>query len=67
MRDVARKMKEKIAELEEEKVETREEDKTIRKFAIPCQEDIEGRILDDHIRVGHAKTISRREKSERYA
>jgi ATPase subunit of ABC transporter with duplicated ATPase domains len=45
MRDVARKMNEKIAELEEEVVETREEDRTIRNFVIPCQEDIEGRIL----------------------
>jgi ATPase subunit of ABC transporter with duplicated ATPase domains len=45
MRDVARKMKEAIAELEEEKVETREEDKTIRKFAIPCEENLEGPII----------------------
>lgn len=45
MRDVARKMNEKIAELEEEVVETREEDRTIRNFVIPCQEDLEGRIL----------------------
>lgn len=48
MRDVARKMKETIAELEEEKVETREEDKTIRKFAIPCEEDLAGPIITIH-------------------
>jgi ATPase subunit of ABC transporter with duplicated ATPase domains len=46
MRDVARKMNEKIAELEEDVVDVRQEDKTIRNFAIPCQEDIAGRILE---------------------
>lgn len=45
MRDVARKMKEKIEELEGDVVVERQEDKTIRNFAIPCQEDLEGRIL----------------------
>ncbi len=45
MRDVARKMREKIEELGEEKVDVREEDKTIRAFSIPCQKDISGRIL----------------------
>lgn len=45
MRDVARKMNEKIEELEEAKVETRREDKTIRKFIIPPQKDISGEIL----------------------
>ncbi len=46
MRDVARKMNEKIEELEEEVVEVRQEDRTIRGFVIPCQEDISGRILE---------------------
>lgn len=36
MRDVARKMNEKIKELEEQMVETRKEDKTIRDFFIPA-------------------------------
>ncbi|MEK7195732.1 MAG: ATP-binding cassette domain-containing protein, partial [Patescibacteria group bacterium] len=45
MRDVARKMREKIEELEEDKVETRQEDKAIRNFFIPCQEDLTGQIL----------------------
>lgn len=36
MRDVARKMREKIEELESELVETREEDKTIHDFVIPA-------------------------------
>jgi ATP-binding cassette subfamily F protein 3 len=46
MRDVARKMKEKIDELEEEKVDVRREDKTIRRFTIPAQADIGGEILN---------------------
>src|SRR3989338_8655201 len=46
MRDVARKMNEKIAELSENIVEVRREDKTIRNFVIPCQEDIGGEILE---------------------
>jgi ATPase subunit of ABC transporter with duplicated ATPase domains len=46
MRDVARKMKEKIEELESDIVVMREEDKTIRQFVIPCQEDLSGRILE---------------------
>lgn len=45
MRDVARKMNEKIEELEGDVVEERREDKTIRSFAIPVQQDIEGQIL----------------------
>ncbi|MDE2001847.1 MAG: ABC-F family ATP-binding cassette domain-containing protein [Patescibacteria group bacterium] len=46
MRDVARKMREKIEELEEETVEVRQEDRTIRQFFIPCQEDISGQLLE---------------------
>ena len=46
MRDVARKMREKIEELEEEVVDVSREDKTIRNFFIPCQEDISGQILE---------------------
>src|SRR3989344_8139395 len=46
MRDVARKMREKIENLEEDIVEVRQEDKTIRNFRIPCQEDLSGRILE---------------------
>ena len=44
MRAVARKMREKIEELEEEKVELRDEDRTIRRFAIPFQDGLEGQI-----------------------
>ncbi|MDR3581763.1 MAG: ABC-F family ATP-binding cassette domain-containing protein [Candidatus Pacebacteria bacterium] len=46
MRDVARKMWEKIDELQEEIPDARQEDRTIRSFAIPCQEDLSGRILE---------------------
>ncbi len=45
LRDVASKMREKIDELEEEKVDVRQEDKTIRQFAILCQEDISGELV----------------------
>ncbi|MDO8584774.1 MAG: ATP-binding cassette domain-containing protein [bacterium] len=46
MRDVARKMREKIEELEEDLVDVRREDKTIRNFIIPCQENLTGNILE---------------------
>ena len=45
MRDVARKMYEKIDELTDDIVETRREDKTIRNFTIPCQADLSGQLL----------------------
>ncbi len=46
MRLVARRMREKAEELEEEKVDVRKEDKTIRPFVIPCQKDINGEIIN---------------------
>lgn len=45
MRDVAAKMKEKIEKLEESKVDVRRDDRTIRSFAIPVQENIAGDIV----------------------
>ena len=45
MRLVARRMRDKAAELEESKVDTRKEDKTIRPFIIPAQKDLNGDIL----------------------
>jgi ATPase subunit of ABC transporter with duplicated ATPase domains len=45
MRLVAKKMRDEVAEMEEAKVEVRKEDKTIRPFVIPCQQDIGGEIL----------------------
>jgi ATPase subunit of ABC transporter with duplicated ATPase domains len=45
LRDVSSKMKKQIEKLEEEIVEVRREDKTIKKFDIPAQTDIGGVIL----------------------
>ncbi len=56
MRLVAKRMREKVRAYEEEKIEVRREDKTIRGFTIPMQEDIGGilikissvKIIDQH-------------------
>ncbi len=45
MRLVAKRMREKAEELEEEKVDIRKEDKTIRPFTIPSQPDFVGEIM----------------------
>jgi ATPase subunit of ABC transporter with duplicated ATPase domains len=45
MRLVAKRMREEAEELEEEKVDVRKEDKTIRPFTIPAQENLTGDIL----------------------
>jgi ATPase subunit of ABC transporter with duplicated ATPase domains len=45
MRLVAKQMREKAEELEEEIVDVRREDKTIRKFEIPVQDDLIGPII----------------------
>lgn len=45
MRKLARKMKEEIEEDEENKIDVRKEDKTIRSFTIPVQ-DIAGKIVE---------------------
>ncbi len=45
MRLVAKRMREKAEELEEDIVDVRKEDKTIRPFVIPCQEDLTGDII----------------------
>lgn len=45
MRDVAKKMNKNVAKLEEEIVEMRQEDKTIRNFTIPCQEELPTPVL----------------------
>ncbi len=45
LRDVSAKMNRKIEELEEEIVDVRQEDKTIRNFKIQCQQDIGGDLL----------------------
>ena len=46
LRLVARRMREKAEELEEEVVDVRKEDKTIRDFKIPAQDDILGEIVN---------------------
>ncbi len=45
LRLVAKRMKELAQDLEDEMVDVRKEDKTIRKFTIPAQEDILGDII----------------------
>lgn len=45
LRLVAKKMREKAEELESNRVEVRREDKTIKNFIIPLQQDIGGEIL----------------------
>lgn len=45
MRLVARKMREKVEEYESEKVDVRREDRGIRPFAIPAQEDLMGTLM----------------------
>ncbi len=66
MRLVAKRMREKAEELESEIVDIRKEDRTIRNFAIPIQEDIVGEIINissfttmkDHKIVSRAASIS---------
>ncbi|MES2006593.1 MAG: ABC-F family ATP-binding cassette domain-containing protein [Patescibacteria group bacterium] len=45
MRMVAKRMREKAQELEEEIVDVRKEDKVIRKFVIPAQHDLSGDVI----------------------
>lgn len=45
MRLVAKKMREKAEELEEDKIDVRREDKTIRNFTIPSQPELVGEIM----------------------
>ncbi len=46
MRMVAKRMREKAAELEDAKVDVRREDKTIRNFKIPTQADLSGELIN---------------------
>ncbi len=46
LRAVAKKMKEAAAEMEDEMVDNRKEDRTIKDFEIPLQEDIGGVLLE---------------------
>jgi ATPase subunit of ABC transporter with duplicated ATPase domains len=70
MRLVARRMREKAEELEEEKVDVRREDRTIRSFIIPTQPDMNGdiikisafSIIHDHKEVKRKANITLRKK-----
>lgn len=61
MRLIAKKMRAQVEEMEEEKVDVRKEDKTIRPFNIPCQ-DLKGEVL--HISsvntIKHHKSVTRK-------
>lgn len=46
LRAVAKTMREKVADYEENKVEVRKEDRTIRSFEIPAQEDLPTEVLN---------------------
>ncbi len=71
MRNVAKKMRDKIEEMEEEQVDVRQEDKTIRPFAIPSQHEIVGDIahitsyitIHNHKPVTHKANIKLKKKS----
>ena len=73
MRLVAKRMREKAEELEEEIVDVRREDKTIKQFYIPCQQDLVGDIisissysslnLKTHKPVKHSAKIALRRKN----
>lgn len=57
MRLVAKKMREEVEAMEEEKVDVRREDKTIRPFVIPSQEDLVGPIVSiSAVTTMHPKT-----------
>jgi ATP-binding cassette subfamily F protein 3 len=45
MRLVAKKMRDEIEQMEEDKVDVRQEDKTIRNFTIPAQSDFVGNVI----------------------
>lgn len=64
LRAVAKKMREKAEEFEENKVDVRKEDKTIKKFVIPCQENIGGiiiRIESFKVIKNHEPTVKKRQ------
>lgn len=54
MRKLAAKLRDEVEELEDSKVDVRKEDKTIKAFTIPCQEDIGSVIVKfDSVQVLH--------------
>jgi ATPase subunit of ABC transporter with duplicated ATPase domains len=63
LRLVAKRMREKAEEMEEEKVDTRREDKTIREFIIPAQIDLTGEL----VHITKFKTIKKGKVAQRKA
>lgn len=63
MRLVAKRMREKAEELEEEKVDVRREDKTIRPFTIPSQPELIGEV----IKINSYKVIKNHKATNRKA
>ncbi len=64
MRLVAKRMRDKVEELEEEKVDVRKEDKTIRPFIIPAQPEITGDVMaiSSFIVIKNHKPVTRKKK-----
>ena len=64
MRMVAKRMREKAEELEEEKVDVRKEDKTIRSFRIPMQDGLIGEIINisSFVTIKNHKAVERKAK-----
>ncbi len=61
MRVVAKKMRNKVEEMEEEKVDVRKEDKTIRPFVIPSQPELTGVLLS----ISEVKVIKNHEPAKK--
>jgi len=64
MRMVAKRMREKAEELEEEKVDVRKEDRTIRSFIIPAQQGLVGDVLTvtSFLTIKNHKPVERKAK-----
>lgn len=64
MRMVAKRMREKAEELEEEKVDVRKEDRTIRSFVIPAQQGLVGDVLTvtSFLTIKNHKPVERKAK-----
>lgn len=64
MRLVAKRMRIKAEEMEEAKVDIRQEDKTIRPFTIPAQEGLSGEVFALHSisRIKNHKTVTKKVK-----
>lgn len=61
LRQVAKKMREKAAEMEENKVDVRREDKTIRPFQIPSQND----LVNEYLKITKVTIIKNHEEVQK--